>query len=95
MMNALLPTPTIDSDHPSVRAFASEHVSGVTSDVDRATRLYYAVRDGIRYDPYHLALTVPGMRASACLDSKRGWCVPKAILLAAALSRRPASGASP
>ena len=83
MMNALLPTPTIDSDHPSVRAFASEHVSGVTSDVDRATRLYYAVRDGIRYDPYHLALTVPGMRASACLDSKRGWCVPKAILLAA------------
>ena len=41
------------------------------------------VRDGIRYDPYSLVLTVEGLRASTSLENRRGWCVPKAILFAA------------
>jgi transglutaminase-like putative cysteine protease len=83
MTEALTPTPYIDSDHPSVIDFASRHTQGAKSDIERAVKLYYAVRDGVRYDPYSLVLTVPGLRASTAVESKRGWCVPKAIMLAA------------
>lgn len=83
MTDGLTATPMIDSDHPSVIAFARQNVEGAQNDTERAVKLYYAVRDGFRYDPYSLTLTVPGMRASTTLDVGRGWCVPKAILLAA------------
>ena len=83
MTEALAPTPFIDSDHPRVVAFAKEHTKGARTDVERAVRLYYAVRDGVRYDPYSLVLTAPGMRASTTIESRRAWCVPKSILLAA------------
>lgn len=88
MRDALEPTPYIDSDHPLVVDFARQHTQDAQSDVERAVKLYYAVRDGIRYDPYSLVLTVQGMRASTALESKRGWCVPKAILLAACCRAR-------
>jgi transglutaminase-like putative cysteine protease len=77
------PTAVIDSEHPDVAAFAREHAQGATDEIDRAVRLYYAVRDGIRYDPYGAVIDVPGLRASTTLASRRGWCVAKAVLLAA------------
>ncbi len=83
MPEATSSTPIIDSDHPSVVAFAAHHAAGARSPVERAVRLYYAVRDGIRYDPYSIVMTVEGLRASETLRSGRGWCVPKAVLLAA------------
>lgn len=79
----LQPTAVIDSDHPAVAAFAREHARG-TNDRERAVSLYYAVRDGFRYDPYRVDLSVPGMRASTVLAVGYGWCNPKAALLAAA-----------
>lgn len=81
----LSPTPFVDFDHPAVARFARE-AAGPTSDDarTRAVRLYYAVRDGIRYDPYGIELSVAGLRASAVLARGRGWCVNKAVLLAAA-----------
>jgi transglutaminase-like putative cysteine protease len=83
MPDATAPTPIIDSDHPSVIAFAQEHAAGARDATERAVRLYYAVRDGIRYDPYSLVMTVPGLKASTTLQKGRAWCVPKAVLLAA------------
>lgn len=83
MSDALSPTPAIDSDHPSVAAFAKTAITVAQDSRERAVALYYAVRDSIRYDPYSLRMTVPGLRASTTLEAKRGWCVPKAILLAA------------
>lgn len=83
MPDALTPTATIDSDHPAVISFAESNVGPSADTRDRAVRLYYAVRDGFRYDPYSLAMTVPGMRASTTIEAGRGWCVPKAVLLAA------------
>ena len=80
----LAPTPVIDSDHPAVRAFAEARSAGATSAKARAVQLYYAVRDEIRYDPYGPAVEVESLRASATLDAGRGWCVSKAVLLAAA-----------
>jgi transglutaminase-like putative cysteine protease len=79
----LRPTDLIDSDHPAVRAFAARHGRG-EDDRERAVALFYAVRDGFRYDPYRIDLSASGMRASAVLDHGYGWCVPKATLLAAA-----------
>ena len=75
---------TVDADHPVVREFAERAAADAADDRERAVRLYYAVRDGIRYDPYGIALDVEGLRASTTLARGRGWCVSKAVLLAAA-----------
>ncbi len=79
---ALHATTMVDSDHPAVVAFAREHARGA-DDRERAVSLYYAVRDGFRYDPYRIDLSVMGMKASTVLAKGYGWCVPKAALLAA------------
>jgi transglutaminase-like putative cysteine protease len=88
MTEALASTPYIDSENPIVVEFAKKHSADARTDVECAVQLYYAVRDEIRYDPYSLVLTVPGMRASTTIESGRGWCVPKAILLAACCRAR-------
>ncbi len=83
-MNAqtLEPAAMVDSDHPAVIAFAREHARGADAR-ERAVALFYAVRDGFRYDPYRIDLSVHGMKASSVLANGYGWCVPKAALLAA------------
>jgi transglutaminase-like putative cysteine protease len=83
LQSLLRPTPTIDSDHPAVIDFARRHSLGAKSEVEAAVSLYYAVRDGIRYDPYSCVLSVEALRASTTLAARRGWCVAKSVLLAA------------
>ncbi len=78
------PTPTIDSDHPNVIAFAARVCEGLTEPVDIARALYLAVRDEFRYDPYKIDLSDAGMTASRVLADGHGWCVTKSTLLAAA-----------
>ena len=78
----LQPTAMLDSDHPAVHAFVRTHMSGAT-DRERAVALFYAVRDGFRYDPYRVNLSPEGMKASTVLATGYGWCVSKASLLAA------------
>ena len=79
----LEPGEFVNSDEPTVIAFAQETVGAATGNVDRALKLFYRIRDEIIYDPY-LPL---GLRSSYtaldCLESGRGWCVPKSALLAA------------
>lgn len=72
----------IDSAHPAVVAFARAHAGGATAR-DRAVALYYAVRDGIRYNPFLDFSDDAVFRASACLAAGEGFCVGKAALLAA------------
>ena len=84
-MNRLLtPTATIDSAHPRIVEFARRAVADTKDDRESAVVLYYATRDGIRYDPYTVGNDRESLRASTTLAAGRGWCVPKAILLAAA-----------
>jgi transglutaminase-like putative cysteine protease len=79
----LEPTEIIDSTHPKIRDFAME-VVGTTSDfVERAVKLYLAVRDGIRYDPYTPFHLPEHYRASLVLKRGRSFCVPKVSLLCA------------
>lgn len=80
----LEPTATVDADHPAVRALAARVTEGAVDARERAVRLYYAIRDDYRYDPYGIDLTVEGLRASTTVAAGRGWCVSKAVLLAAA-----------
>lgn len=80
---ALAATETIDSDAPSVIAFAEERVGDARDPAEAAARLFRAVRDGPLYDPYCCHVTKEALRASTTLARGRGWCVPKAILLAA------------
>jgi transglutaminase-like putative cysteine protease len=75
-------TPAIDTGHPAVQAFAHEHARGA-NDRERAIALTLAVRDGFRYDPYRIDLSLEHMRASNVITQGFGWCVPKATLLAA------------
>ena len=81
--DCLAATPHVDSDHPDVRAFAARHARGASAR-EQAVALYYAVRDGFRYDPYRVDLGTEGMRGSSVLSAGHGWCVTKAALLAAA-----------
>jgi len=76
-------TEIIDSHHPTVTAFFENRIGAARTPVQKAVKLYYAVRDEIRYDPYNIDLSVEGLRASTTLTNARGWCVPKAALLAA------------
>ena len=79
----LHPTYFIDFDNPKVRAFAEEKTAAAKSDVEKAVRLFYAVRDGIRYNPYELKIEPEVYRASYTLEAGVGWCVPKGILMTA------------
>ncbi len=72
----------IDSDHPAVQGFSRHHAFGDTPR-EQAVSLYLAVRDRLRYDPYRIDLSDHGMRASTTLQQGFGWCVPKAVVLAA------------
>ena len=77
------PTEFIDSDSEAVRAFVARVTDG-GDDRDVVRRLFAAVRDGIRYDPYNVSGDPGDYRASAVLQSDNGWCVQKSIALTAA-----------
>ena len=81
---ALRPTWFIDSDTPLVAEFARDKVGAATDDVERACRLFYAVRDEIRYSAYGIKFGRDAFRASSVIESGFGWCVTKSCLLAAA-----------
>jgi transglutaminase-like putative cysteine protease len=74
----------VDSDHPDVVAFAKEATKGATTDREKAVALFYAVRDGIRYDPYTMSDDPESYRASAVLRAGVSYCIPKSVLLCAA-----------
>ena len=79
----LCPTELIDSDHPAVIEFARRTVGEEREAIPKALKLFYAVRDGIRYNPYSVELTREAFKASATLERGYGFCITKGILLAA------------
>jgi transglutaminase-like putative cysteine protease len=79
----LAPTSIIDSDHPSIIAYARKAADHSLDPVEKAVKIYYAVRDGIRYTPYYPFYLPEHYRASNSLISGQGYCVSKATLLCA------------
>ncbi len=80
----LVPTQFLDSDSDTVRSFVERVVGDATDEREVARRLFAAVRDEIRYDPYRITGDPADYRASAVIEAGRGYCVPKAVVLTAA-----------
>ncbi len=79
----LKPGRFVDNNHPAVIEYANENIGDAESDHDKVINLYYAIRDGIYYDPYMPISDPASYRASDAVITQRGWCVPKAALMAA------------
>ncbi|WP_428609125.1 transglutaminase-like domain-containing protein [Sedimenticola sp.] len=79
----LQPGRFIDADDPRVIAFTDQHRVSDEPEVAAAVRLYLAVRDEVVYDPYRVGPDPRYFRASDCLTTGSGFCIPKAALLAA------------
>jgi transglutaminase-like putative cysteine protease len=77
------PTAFIDADHPNVRAFVERAVGDAASDRQRIARLFTAVRDEIRYDPYSLSRAPEDYVASNVIGRGAAYCIPKAVVLTA------------
>lgn len=73
----------VESDDPAIIAFSRKAVGAATDATEKAVLLYKAVRDGIIYDPYDRIGRADTYSAKRALERKRGFCIPKAALLAA------------
>ena len=84
----VMPSHFVESDSLEVQGFVTSALRDLPVDAtnrDKAIRLFEAVRDDIRYDPYCFALDADSYRASRIAGAEAAFCVPKAILLAACL----------
>jgi len=73
-----------DHDNPELRRFARTTIGSEKTDLGKAIKLFYAVRDGWRYDPFSMRIDLEQYVASRVLKAKGVYCIPKAILLTAA-----------
>jgi len=80
----LAPALYVDSDAPTIIAFAQAAAGEDGDALARVLRLYRAVRDDIIYDPYVDLSDPANFRASGVLAAGRVFCIGKAALLAAA-----------
>jgi transglutaminase-like putative cysteine protease len=76
-------TPTIDADHGNIMEAAARLTTGCSSDQQRAVKLFYFVRDTIRYNIDMISVFIEDFRASRILEWGKGYCVQKAVLFAA------------
>ena len=83
----LAPTGFVDSNSPQIGEFVARSLQGASdlSQTGKAIRLFDAVRDRIRYNPFDIGTTADDYRASRVVEKSSNYCVPKAILLTAAL----------
>ena len=79
----LEPTYTIDSGSDAIAEKANELTGQCLDMEEKAVRLFYYVRDEIRYNVYMISAFEEDFRASQVLLWKKGYCVQKAVLLAA------------
>ena len=79
----LQPANYVDSDHPSVINFARRATSNNGTALEKCVRIYYAVRDDFRNDPYSVEMTKLGMKGSTVLERGNGFCITKSALMAA------------
>ena len=79
----LRPTFAIDSDHERIVETAEKLTGGCSSDEEKAVKLFYFVRDSIPYNVYMISVFIEDFKASRILEWGKGYCVQKAVLLAA------------
>lgn len=77
------PTASIDSDHEEIYRIALELTSPFPGVAEKAQALFYFVRDRIHYSVYMISTNFEDFVASTVLRNGKGYCVQKAVLLAA------------
>ena len=70
-------------DYDQVANYANDLTAGLSDQVEKAIILFRHVRDDFRYDPYRIPLKPEHFRASQVLEQGYGFCITKAVLLAA------------
>ncbi len=73
----------IDCDAAPVKEKSDELTTGIEGEREKAVRIFYFVRDEIRYDIYAPRSTDAEFKASHVLAAGKGYCVQKAVLLVA------------
>ncbi len=81
--NCLQPSRFIDSAAPAIVAYARQAAGDAEDDIKKARRMYFAVRDDLRYDPFLIDYRPAFFTASKTLQRRTGFCTTKAVVLAA------------
>ncbi|MCX8110016.1 MAG: transglutaminase family protein [Syntrophorhabdaceae bacterium] len=79
----LKPTEAIDSDNNTIIETAESLTYSCKDNEEKAVELFYFVRDQIHYSVYMVSTYFEDFIASTILARKKGYCVQKALLLAA------------
>lgn len=79
----LQPTDTIDCANEAIRTKSRELTNGCATPQEKALALFYFVRDDISYNLYMISVFKEDFAASRILAWGKGYCVQKAVLLAA------------
>ena len=76
-------TEVIDSNQELIQDTAHNLTLGCSNQTEKAIKLFYFVRDSIRYNIYMISMYLDDFKASTVLARGKGYCVQKAVLLAA------------
>ncbi len=79
----LWPTNFLDSQHPDIAKMGQDLVLATDTIEEKARKIFLFVRDSIKYDMYAVSNIGDDYMASSILQKARGYCVQKAIVLAA------------
>lgn len=79
----LKPTGFIDSDSATITDLSGRLASTASDAGEKTKRPFYFVRDEIRYNVYMLSTYPEDFKAGTVLKRGKGYCVQKAVLLAA------------
>jgi hypothetical protein len=77
-------TPILEVNDESTQELIAD-IDTSLSKKEQAIALYYKVRDGFVYNPYHLDLRHEGLKSSTIMQKNRAWCVEKSIVMATGL----------
>jgi transglutaminase-like putative cysteine protease len=83
----LLPTFFVDCTQPDIVRFVKNTIGNEIDKTKNAIKLYNAVRDGWKYNPYNIDLKHIALKASSLFnrENKSGYCIEKACLYVAFL----------
>ena len=79
----LKPTEAVDFNYAAIQETSKKLTLGCTNDVEKTIKLFHFVRDSIQYNMYMVSMHLDDYKASTTLMRGKGYCVQKAVLLAA------------
>ncbi|MFT4761779.1 MAG: transglutaminase-like putative cysteine protease [Paraglaciecola sp.] len=75
----------INFSDASIQQFLEKHLDEENTEMEKVSKLYYAIRDGWWYHPYRLNFEKSTWQASHLMHRKYGHCIDKSNLMIACL----------